>query len=140
MGDIEIEGNSMEENEEELEDQEGEEEQEEEEEENAEDMEEEFEEEMGDENEDATPSESVPQGPNLDDHNITSEEIESLTKDLVEAKVELAFLRKRKKLLLEEIHRQCLEGELDPKKRLKPFYDKRKKMKVVNENTLIEKA
>jgi hypothetical protein len=64
---------------------------------------------------------------------ITSEEIEDLTKQVIIAKVELSILKKRKKLLLEEIHRQCLEGELDPKKRLKPYFDKRKKLKISND-------
>lgn len=71
---------------------------------------------------------------------MTSEEIEKLTKELIEAKVELSFLKKRKKLLLEEVHRQCLEGELDPKKRLKPYYDKRKKLKVSQDIIPLEKA
>lgn len=77
----------------------------------------------------------------VEDIIITSEEIEKVTKELIEAKVELAILKKRKKLLLEEVHRQCLEGELDPKKRLKPYYDKRKKMKIAQDNILpLEKA
>lgn len=49
--------------------------------------------------------------------------------NVMKAKLKLAFLQREKRLLLEELHRQCLEGEQDPKKRLKPYLDKRKKQK-----------
>ena len=52
-----------------------------------------------------------------------------LTAELLRNKMKIALLRKKRRILLEELHRQCLEGELDPKKRMKPYFDKRKKSK-----------
>lgn len=56
-------------------------------------------------------------------------ESSKLMKRIVKAKVELTMLKQKRRLLLEEIHRQFLEGELEPKKRLKPFNDKKRKLK-----------
>mmetsp|Transcript_14088 Transcript_14088/g.15263 ORF Transcript_14088/g.15263 Transcript_14088/m.15263 type:complete len:137 (-) Transcript_14088:1097-1507(-) len=102
--------------------------------------EENFVEESDEELEEIIPRNDSPVKASIQDVVVTSEEIEKLTKELIEAKVELSFLKKRKKLLLEEVHRQCLEGELDPKKRLKPYYDKRKKLKVSQDIIPLEKA
>jgi hypothetical protein len=55
---------------------------------------------------------------------------DELLKQVLKAKLQLAFLRKKRRVLLEELHRQCLEGELEPKKRLKPFFDKCKKTRI----------
>jgi len=55
-----------------------------------------------------------------------------LTAELLRNKMKIALLRKKRRILLEELHRQCLEGELDPKKRMKPYFDKRKKSKNSN--------
>ena len=44
---------------------------------------------------------------------------EKLMKEIVKSRVQVYLLRKKKRVLLEEIHRQCLEGEVDPKKKLK---------------------
>eukprot|EP01031_Cornospumella_fuschlensis_P026950 gene26949-32562_t len=57
-------------------------------------------------------------------------EIDEILKELLQAKLRLAMLQRKKRVLLEEIHRQCLEGEVDPKKRLKPLFDKCKKAKI----------
>lgn len=99
-----------------------------------------FVEESDEELEEVIPRNDSPVKASIQEVVVTSEEIEKLTKELIEAKVELSFLKKRKKLLLEEVHRQCLEGELDPKKRLKPYYDKRKKLKVSQDIIPLEKA
>ncbi len=66
---------------------------------------------------------------NEEEEEITDPEIELLMKEILQGKLTLALLKKKKRLLLEEIHRHCLEGELDPKKRLKPYHDKRKKLR-----------
>ncbi|RZL06445.1 MAG: hypothetical protein EOO89_24405 [Pedobacter sp.] len=58
------------------------------------------------------------------------QETDDTLKELLQAKMRLAMLQRKKRILLEEIHRQCLEGEVDPKKRLKPFFDKCKKAKI----------
>jgi hypothetical protein len=55
------------------------------------------------------------------------ETINSLTNELIEAKVELAVLRKEKRQLVDELHRQFMDGEIEPKKRFKPYFDRRKK-------------
>lgn len=54
-------------------------------------------------------------------------DITSLTEELVAAKIKLAMLRKEKRQLVDELHRQYMEGEVDPKKRFKPYFDRRKK-------------
>ncbi len=59
-----------------------------------------------------------------------SEECVSLTKQIMKSKIQLAILYRKKRLLIEEIHRQFLEGELDPKKRMKTLCTKNKKIKV----------
>ena len=41
--------------------------------------------------------------------------------------MEVVVLRKKRRILLEEIHRQFLEGECEPKKRLKSLNDIKKK-------------
>lgn len=57
-------------------------------------------------------------------------EVVDLLKQVMSAKLKLAMLKRKRRLLLEEMHRQCLEGELEPKKRLKPLLDKCKKSKI----------
>jgi hypothetical protein len=52
----------------------------------------------------------------------------SLVQRLLEAKLRLAILKQEKKSLVEELHRQFLEGEVEPKRRLKGYLEKRKKM------------
>jgi hypothetical protein len=54
-------------------------------------------------------------------------ENQDLIKKVLAAKTEVALLRRRKRVLLEEVHRQCLEGELDPRKRQKQMQEKIKK-------------
>ena len=52
---------------------------------------------------------------------------------IIHAKVELANLKKRKNLILQEVHRQFLESEADPKKRIKSIKDiKIKNAKILN--------
>lgn len=58
---------------------------------------------------------------------VTSATLTALTDELVNAKVQLAVLKKEKRLLLDELHRQHMEGEVEPKKRFKPYFDRRKK-------------
>eukprot|EP00981_Chlorochromonas_danica_P000975 scaffold233_cov174-Ochromonas_danica.AAC.15 len=60
----------------------------------------------------------------------TQKEVDEIFKQVLLAKFKLATLKRKRRLLLEELHRQCLEGELEPKKRLKPFFDKCKKNKI----------
>ncbi len=52
----------------------------------------------------------------------------SLSKQIIKAKIQLAILNRKKRLLVEELHRQYLEGELDPKKRTKFSTAKPKKI------------
>lgn len=80
----------------------------------------EFEGEERDEDNESSSSENLP----------SDAETEALLKQVLQAKMRLAILKRKRRILLEELHRQCLEGELDPKKRLKPFLDKCKKNKV----------
>ncbi len=54
----------------------------------------------------------------------------SLSKQIVKAKIQLAILNRKKRLLVEELHRQYLEGEIDPKKRTKFAAAKPKKVPV----------
>ncbi len=49
---------------------------------------------------------------------------------IIEAKIQTAIFHKQKRVLLEEVHRQYLEGELDPKKRMKITSLKTKKAKI----------
>jgi len=64
--------------------------------------------------------------------------VDSLLQKLVLAKTTLAVLQKEKRQLLEELHRQCLEGEVEPKKRIRPYLDRRKKlMKTQSSNAQI---
>lgn len=65
---------------------------------------------------------------NHSDDPARKEVLDELTKELLAAKLQIAILRKEKRGLLEELHRQFLEGEVDPKKRIKPYFEKRKKM------------
>ena len=51
------------------------------------------------------------------DEEPTSPEEKVLIKQIVEEKVKLLILKRSRKLLLEECHRQFLDGELDPRKR-----------------------
>jgi hypothetical protein len=44
------------------------------------------------------------------------------------AKADVAILKRKKRLLLEELHRQYLEGELDPRKRIKQLSEKVNKL------------
>lgn len=46
---------------------------------------------------------------------------------IFEIKVRHAKLQKKRRILLEELHRNYLEGEIDPKKRMKPYFDRLKK-------------
>lgn len=65
---------------------------------------------------------------NLDSSSVdVDSDITSLTEELVAAKIKLAMLRKEKRQLVDELHRQYMEGEVDPKKRFKPYFDRRKK-------------
>ena len=59
------------------------------------------------------------------------EECVALCQQIIKTKVQVAILNRKKRLLVEEIHRQFLEGELDPKKRLKTVSVKAKKSKTV---------
>lgn len=56
-----------------------------------------------------------------------SEETKDLVNQIILVKADIGILLSKKRLLLEEIHRQFLEGELDPKKRTKFLCDKIKK-------------
>jgi hypothetical protein len=58
------------------------------------------------------------------------DELVTLTKELLAKRVDLALAKRRKRVLLEELHRQCLESEVDPKKRMKAGYDKIKKCRA----------
>ena len=42
-----------------------------------------------------------------------------LAEQIVVVKTEIALLQRKKRLLLEELHRQYLDGEIEPKKRMK---------------------
>ena len=44
---------------------------------------------------------------------------EFVLRKVIKAKITLAEKKYKRRLLLEELHRQCLEGEIDPRKRLK---------------------
>lgn len=71
---------------------------------------------------------SDPAANELDTSSVDVEsDITSLTEELVAAKIKLAMLRKEKRQLVDELHRQYMEGEVDPKKRFKPYFDRRKK-------------
>lgn len=50
-----------------------------------------------------------------------------LTEQIVVVKTEIALLQRKKRLLLEELHRQYLDGEIEPKKRIKMVNDRLKK-------------
>lgn len=50
-----------------------------------------------------------------------------LTEQIVVVKTEIALLQRKKRLLLEELHRQYLDGEIEPKKRMKMVNDRLKK-------------
>ena len=57
-------------------------------------------------------------------------ECQCLAKQIIKSKIQLGILNRKKRLLIEEIHRQFLEGELDPKKRTKTAsYKTTKKIK-----------
>lgn len=60
----------------------------------------------------------------------TGSSLERLMKRIIDAKVEVVLLRKKRRVLLEEIHRQYLEGECEPKKRIKTYNDVVKKKKT----------
>lgn len=64
----------------------------------------------------------------------TSAEEKVLIKLIVEEKVKLLILKRSRKLLLEECHRQFLDGELDPRKRGKyptSYYLKNKESEAI---------
>lgn len=61
------------------------------------------------------------------DENNSVDVKKALLADLVKCRVELAHYKRKKRILLEEIHRQYLEGELDPKKRAKTLSSEKKK-------------
>ena len=63
-------------------------------------------------------------------------EVDDVMKRIAIAKIQIIFLKRKRRNLLEELHRQHLEGECEPKKRLKAFSDKRKKSK----NTPLENS
>lgn len=65
---------------------------------------------------------------------------QALLQKLVLAKMKLAVLRKEKRQILEELHRQCLEGEIEPKKRLRPYLEKRKKLMKIQSSSNISTA
>jgi hypothetical protein len=50
-----------------------------------------------------------------------------LAEQIVVVKTEIALLQRKKRLLLEELHRQYLDGEIEPKKRMKMVNDRLKK-------------
>ena len=50
-----------------------------------------------------------------------------LTEQIVVVKTEIVLLQRKKRLLLEELHRQYLDGEIEPKKRMKMVNDRLKK-------------
>jgi len=50
-----------------------------------------------------------------------------LTEEIAVVKSEIALLQRKKRLLLEELHRQYLDGEIEPKKRMKMVNDRLKK-------------
>eukprot|EP01035_Chromulina_nebulosa_P022185 gene22185-28723_t len=60
-------------------------------------------------------------------------QLEKVMRQIIDAKMELVVLRKKRRILLEEIHRQFLEGECEPKKRIKSLNDV-KKRKTINAN------
>lgn len=47
------------------------------------------------------------------------DECRSLVEEIVKTKLECLLLKRKKRLLMEELYRQFLEGEVDPKKRIK---------------------
>lgn len=57
-------------------------------------------------------------------------QLEKVMRQIIDAKMEVVVLRKKRRILLEEIHRQFLEGECEPKKRLKSLNDVKKKKPV----------
>lgn len=61
-------------------------------------------------------------------------QLEKVMRQIIDAKMELVVLRKKRRIILEEIHRQFLEGECEPKKRIKSLNDV-KKRKTVNSNS-----
>ena len=63
----------------------------------------------------------------MDSLEIITEETNDLVNQIIIVKADIGILLSKKRLLLEEIHRQFLEGELDPKKRTKFLCDKIKK-------------
>ena len=63
----------------------------------------------------------------MDSLEIITEETNDLVNQIIIVKADIGILINKKRLLLEEIHRQFLEGELDPKKRAKLLCDKIKK-------------
>lgn len=66
----------------------------------------------------------------LNDVEEVDSEIMVLTKELLEKRFNLALVKRKRKILLEELHRQCLEGEVDPKKRMKASLDRLKKSRI----------
>ena len=49
---------------------------------------------------------------------------QDLIREVLKAKAEVAILKKKRRLLIVEIHRQFLEGELEPKRRAKQLEEK----------------
>lgn len=56
--------------------------------------------------------------------------IMKLSKELFVGRLKLTCLKRKRRLLLEELHRHCLEGEIDPKKRMKVPLEKLKRAKT----------
>lgn len=61
-------------------------------------------------------------------------EIVDLTKELLSHRLNLILAKRKRSVLIEELHRQYLEGEVDPKKRMKASMDKLKKSKNAGNN------
>ncbi len=61
---------------------------------------------------------------------ITNTEILELCQELAKRRLILTLAKRKRRILLEELHRQCLEGEVDPKKRMKAGVDRLKKSKM----------
>ncbi len=62
---------------------------------------------------------------------ITNLETLELCQELVKRRLILTLAKRKRRILLEELHRQCLESEVDPKKRMKAGLDRIKKSKMI---------
>lgn len=63
----------------------------------------------------------------------SSSQLAQVMEKIMDAKFEVVLLRRKRRILLEEIHRQFLEGECEPKKRVKNLSDLVKKKKQPRE-------